>query len=263
MYIAINRPEVRNCVNIETGLQLVEALKQLDADPDVHVGILHGSGGNFCAGFDLKELSSFKGTEEARAVKKAPMGPSHMLVEKPLIAAIDGYAVAGGLELALFCDMRVVEETAFMGVYCRRFGVPLIDGGTVRLPALIGLSRAMDMILTGRGVGGKEALQFGLANKCVSHGTALGAATSLAQCIAKFPQECVKADKRSAYYSSFSAKSLQDALDYEYVNGKPVIESEAVDGAGRFVQEKIGRHGKFNLDTFEKMMNAAEPTNIP
>jgi len=153
-----------------------------------------------------------------------------MLTSKPLIAAIDGYAVAGGLELALLCDMRVVEENAIMGVFCRRFGVPLIDGGTVRLPKLIGLSRALDLILTGRPIGAKEALEFGLANRVVAVGTALGQAYNLALSIAKFPQKCLKADRKSAYYSTFDAKSLEEALVFEFQNGKDIIAKESVQG---------------------------------
>lgn len=157
-----------------------------------------------------------------------------MLTSKPVIAAVDGYAVAGGLELALLCDLRVVEENAIMGVFCRRFGVPLIDGGTVRLTRLIGLSRALDLILTGRPIGGKEALDFGLANRLVAVGTALGQAYELAASIAKFPQECLKADRLSTYYTTFDAKSLEDALLYEYENGKSVIAKESIKGIFTF-----------------------------
>jgi enoyl-CoA hydratase/carnithine racemase len=157
-----------------------------------------------------------------------------MLTSKPLIAAIDGYAVAGGLELSLLCDLRVVEENAIFGVFCRRFGVPLIDGGTVRLSKLIGLSRALDLILTGRPINAKEALDFGLANRVVAVGTALGQAFNLALSIAKFPQECLKADRKSTYYATFDAKSLQEALIFEYENGKPIISRESVQGLLQF-----------------------------
>ncbi|XP_014668624.1 PREDICTED: probable enoyl-CoA hydratase, mitochondrial [Priapulus caudatus] len=170
-----------------------------------------------------------------------------MDISKPVIAAIDGYAVAGGLELALMCDMRVVEESAIMGVYCRRFGVPLIDGGTVRLPAIIGLSRAMDMILTGRAITAKEALDWGLANRLVATGTSLGQAINLANSLIKFPQECLKMDKRSAYYATFDAKSIKDGLKFELNNASHVINTESVAGAEKFTQG-IGRHGKFRLD---------------
>ena len=157
-------------------------------------------------------------------------GPSQMLTSKPIIASIDGYAVAGGLELALLCDLRVVEENAIMGVFCRRFGVPLIDGGTVRLQKLIGLSRALDLILTGRAISGKEALEFGLANRLVGIGTALGQAFNLALSLVKFPQNCLRADRKSAYYAAFDAKSIEDALVYEYENGKTIITEESIKG---------------------------------
>ena len=153
-----------------------------------------------------------------------------MLTSKPVVGAINGYAVAGGFELALWCDLRVIEETAVMGVFCRRFGVPLIDGGTVRLTKLIGLARAMELILTGRPIQGKEALTWGLATRCVAVGTALGQAIDLASSLTKFPQECLKADRRSAYYSTFDAQSIEDALKFEYENGKGIIEKEAIHG---------------------------------
>lgn len=259
LFIALNRPDKRNCVNIETGERLLEAFAQLEEDATLDVGILHGIGGNFCAGFDLEELASMKGTDRAALIKRGPMGPSQMFTSKPLVAAIDGYAVAGGLELALLCDIRVVDESAVLGVFCRRFGVPLIDGGTVRLPALIGLSRALDLILTGRAVKAKEAVAIGLASECVKVGTALGNATTVAQSIAKFPQECMRADRRSAYFSTFEAKSLEEALLYEFENGKGIVEKEAIHGAEQFVKEGIGRHGKFNLQKFKVMMQDVEP----
>ena len=157
-----------------------------------------------------------------------------MITSKPTIAAIDGYAVAGGLELALLCDLRVVEENAIMGVFCRRFGVPLIDGGTVRLQKLIGLSRALDLILTGRPISGKEALEFGLANRVVAIGTAMGQAFQLAHSLVKFPQQCLIADRKSAYYAAFGANSLEDALKYEFENGKPIITKESIEGLPYF-----------------------------
>lgn len=171
-----------------------------------------------------------------------------MLLNKPVVAAIDGFAVAGGLELALWADLRVVETTAIMGVFCRRFGVPLIDGGTVRLSKLIGHSRAMDMILTGRGVNGKEAFDFGLANRLVPVGTALGQAYNLARSLVKFPQECMLADRRAAYRATFSGESCEELLRQEYEHGLPIIAKEAVVGAKRFAQEGVGRHGRFVLD---------------
>lgn len=173
-----------------------------------------------------------------------------------MIAAVDGYAVAGGFELALWCDLRVVETTAVMGVFCRRFGVPLIDGGTVRLTKLIGLSRAMDLILTGRGINGKEAFEFGIANRLVPVGTALGQAYNLAHSLVKFPQECLRMDRKSAYYSTYEAKSHEDALEFEFENGLHVILEEAIHGAKQF-KDGVGRHGKFVLN---KVDNDADVT---
>ncbi|KAG0410668.1 hypothetical protein HPB47_012208, partial [Ixodes persulcatus] len=170
LLVGINRPEKRNCVDSETACQLVQAFRDFDADDSVNVAVLHGKGGTFCAGYDLSELSE-AADDSPLDEDSWPMGPSAMLTRKPTVAAVNGYAVAGGLELALWCDLRVVDETAVMGVFCRRFGVPLLDGGTVRLPALIGLSRALDLILTGRPVSAKEALDIGLANRVVSCGT--------------------------------------------------------------------------------------------
>lgn len=196
-----------------------------------------------------------------------------MSLSKPVIAAIDGYAVAGGIELALWCDLRVMETNAVMGVFCRRFGVPLIDGGTVRLQALIGLSRAMDLILTGRPITGKEAFEFGLANRLVPTGTALGQAFQLANSLVKFPQKCLRADRASTYYAAYSAKSHDDALQNEFENGKHVIFEESIKGknlvlinikmliihnyffyfvgATTFSKDGVGRHGKFVLHKFE------------
>lgn len=244
LLVGINRPEKRNCVDSETACQLVQAFRDFDADDSVDVAVLHGKGGTFCAGYDLSELSE-AADDSPLDEDSWPMGPSAMLTRKPTVAAVNGYAVAGGLELALWCDLRVVDETAVMGVFCRRFGVPLLDGGTVRLPALIGLSRALDLILTGRPVSAKEALDIGLANRVVSCGTALGQAISLAGSIAKFPQQCVRADRASAYHACFSS-SLQEALAYERDNGKHVLAAESIQGAQKFMSG-IGRHGSFNL----------------
>jgi len=169
--VGINRPNKRNCVNFETAEKLIDAFQEFEGDDKVSAIVLHGFGGNFCAGYDLQELSQASECQKLLPCKRGPMGPSWMPTTKPLIAAVSGFAVAGGLELALLCDMRVVEDTAVMGVFCRRFGVPLIDGGTVRLPALVGLSRALDLILTGRPIKAKEAYDWGLANRVVSTGT--------------------------------------------------------------------------------------------
>ncbi|KAG0723642.1 3-hydroxypropionyl-coenzyme A dehydratase [Chionoecetes opilio] len=220
--IGINRPGKRNCINTPTAEALLKAFQEFDADESAKVAVLYGNGGNFCAGYDLKEVAEDVPTSLG-LYGRGPMGPSRFESRKPVIAAVEGFAVAGGLELALWCDLRVVEETAVMGVYCRRFGVPLLDGGTVRLPAIVGLGRALDLILTGRSIGAKEALEWGLANRLVPCGTAIGQSFKLAQELIKFPQECMLADRASAYNATFSAKSLQEALQYEHENGCPVV----------------------------------------
>ncbi|KAA8580917.1 carnitinyl-CoA dehydratase [Etheostoma spectabile] len=245
--VAIHRPEVRNAVNQETARRLLEELEAFDSDPDLNVAILHGKGGNFCAGYDLKELANHPASlklEQDVTKGPGPMGPSCFELSKPLIAAVSGFAVAGGLELALLADLRVVEESAVMGVFCRRFGVPLIDGGTVRLPRLIGLSRALDLILTGRPIGAQEALAYGLANRVVPDGQALQAALQLAEQISSFPQQCLRADRSSAMYSCYDAPSFTQAMQYEIEHGIPVIQSEAVTGATRFTSG-AGKGGKF------------------
>eukprot|EP00112_Aurelia_sp_Birch-Aquarium-sp1_P006400 Seg1707.11 transcript_id=Seg1707.11/GoldUCD/mRNA.D3Y31 product="3-hydroxypropionyl-coenzyme A dehydratase" protein_id=Seg1707.11/GoldUCD/D3Y31 len=248
-YITLNRPEKQNAVNLETASLLFDAFKKFNACQDTSVGILHGNGGNFCAGFDLEELSSLdeqdvSELQEWNYEKKAPMGPSRLHLKKPMIAAVSGHAVAGGLELSLLCDLRILEEDAVMGVFCRRFGVPLIDGGTVRLPKLIGLSRALDLILTGRPVSANEALDIGLANRVVPKGNALEEATKLAKELMQFPQQCMLADRESAYNVTFEADSIESALKFEFQNGIKVIREESVQGAKQFVSGK-GKHGKF------------------
>jgi enoyl-CoA hydratase len=242
--IIINRPEVRNAVNPATALALVAAFEHFDADPDAAVAVFCGAGGTFCAGADLhavsSDISSWNLTEES---KHGPLGPSRLLLSKPVIAAVDGYAVAGGLELALWCDLRVVEQSATFGVFCRRWGVPLIDGGTVRLPRLIGQSRAMDMILTGRPVGAAEALDWGLANRVVPDGQARVEAERLAVQIAAFPQRCLRADRLSAYQQW--GMDQPAAIRQEFIRGAAVMASgETVAGATRFHEGK-GRHGRF------------------
>lgn len=249
MTIGINRPEVRNCVNPATAAQLISAFKTFEQTEEALVAVLYGKGGCFSAGFDLKCLSDgdfglHMFTDPLHG-PNAGMGPTRRQFQKPVVAAIDGYAVAGGLELALMCDLRVVEENAIMGVFCRRFGVPLIDGGTVRLPALIGLSRALDLVLTGRPVLAKEALDMGLANRMVARGTALGQAIKLANNIAKFPQACMLTDRASCYHSAYDAQSTVDAFQREWTEGLKVIQSESVPGALRFSRGE-GRHGNFS-----------------
>nr|XP_028593593.1 uncharacterized protein LOC114600920 [Podarcis muralis] len=237
MTIGINRPEARNAVNQETAGLLVEAFRWFEENSTLTVAVLHGLGGNFCAGYDLKELAHAPASiklEQDVTQTPGPMGPSRMKFSKPVIAAVSGYAVAGGLELSLLADLRVVEESAIFGVFCRRFGVPLIDGGTVRLPKLIGLSHALDLILTGRPVGAQEAFQLGLANRIVPSGQALQHATELAEQISAFPQHCMRADRNSAYYSAFDASSFTEAMQFEFDTGVQVVLEESVPGAKKF-----------------------------
>ncbi|HUT47802.1 MAG TPA: crotonase/enoyl-CoA hydratase family protein [Alphaproteobacteria bacterium] len=241
--VIIDRPEVRNAVNPETADALLAAFEAFEADDDALVGVLTGTGGAFCAGYDLKVVSS--GTVSLSAVKSdgdGPMGPSRRLLTKPVIAGIAGPAVAGGLELALWCDMRVAEVDAVLGVFCRRWGVPLIDGGTVRLPRLIGMSHALDLILTGRPVGAEEALRMGLVNRVVPNGEARAAAEALAAEIARFPQICMRSDRMSAYEAW--DLNLEAAFLNELEHGRRALEAEAVAGAARFAGGK-GRGGDF------------------
>ncbi len=240
--VTIDRPEVRNCVDGPTASALVEAFRRFEADADADVAILTGAGGYFCAGADLKAVSQGSGNQ-VRIDGDGPMGPSRMLLEKPVIAAVEGFAVAGGLELALWCDMRVAARDAVFGVYCRRWGVPLIDGGTIRLPRLVGQSVAMDMILTGRGVSGEEAQRVGLANRLVEKGEALAAAKALAASLSAFPQRCMRADRLSALRQW--SLDLDTALEVETRDGMEVIRSgETLAGATRFASG-AGRHGDF------------------
>ncbi|MEZ5571873.1 MAG: crotonase/enoyl-CoA hydratase family protein [Halioglobus sp.] len=242
--VSIVRPEVRNAVDGETAQSLAAAFTAFDTNEDSDVAVLYGEYGTFCAGADLKAIASATGGNPLSVDGDGPMGPSRKVLGKPVIAAISGHAVAGGLELALWCDLRVVERSAIMGVYCRRWGVPLIDGGTIRLPRLIGHSRAMDLILTGRGVDAAEALQMGLANRVVPDGEALAAALELAALLGRFPQQCLRSDRLSAYEQW--NLSLEDALRNEFKRGLAVIaSSETVAGATRFASGK-GRHGDFD-----------------
>ena len=241
--VTINRAEARNAVDRPTAAALREAFKAFDADDSLSVAVLTGAGGNFCAGADLKAIGDLeRGNEvEATGTGEGPMGPTQMPLSKPVIAGISGYAVAGGLELALWCDLRVVDETAIFGVFCRRWGVPLIDGGTVRLPRVVGQGRAMDMILTGRPVGAEEAMVMGLANRIAPKGHALDVAQTLARDIAAFPQQCLRADRSSAI-SQWDLPTAE-ALVAEGAGGYPVIAAEAVSGAARFAAG-AGRHGQ-------------------
>ncbi|MGI9576614.1 MAG: crotonase/enoyl-CoA hydratase family protein [Microthrixaceae bacterium] len=240
--LTIDRPEVRNAVDGPTAVALAEAFRDFDSDDSLAVAVLTGAGGTFCAGADLKGISEGRGNRvESDMTQDGPMGPTRMELSKPVIAAVEGHAVAGGLELALWCDLRVAAQDATFGVYCRRWGVPLIDGGTVRLPRLIGHSHAMDLILTGRGVSGDEAHIMGLANRLVEPGTALEASIDLAGRIAAFPQLCARNDRRSAVAQW--SMDFGKAMAFETEVGLETITSgETREGAARFASGE-GRGG--------------------
>ena len=242
--ITIDRPAARNAVDGPTAVALADAFRAFDADPGAAVAVLTGAGGAFCAGADLKAIGTDR-MNRTHPDGDGPMGPTRLALGKPVIAAVHGHAVAGGLELALWCDLRVADATAVFGVFCRRWGVPLIDGGTVRLPRLIGQSRAMDLILTGRPVDAAEAFAIGLANRLVPAGEAVGAAQDLARQLAAFPQACLRGDRLSALGQW--GKSEEDALTAEFAAamGAGTLAAEAVDGAARFA-DGAGRHGSFS-----------------
>lgn len=240
MTVTIDRPQVRNAVDGDTAEGLRSCFRRFAADESAHVAVLTGAGGTFCAGYDLKALAggSVPGLDETQG----PMGPTRMALDKPVIAAIEGWAVAGGLELALWCDLRVAARDATLGVFNRRFGVPLVDGGTVRLPRLVGHGRALDLILTGRAVRGEEAFAIGLVDRLVEQGSALGAAQALAHQLAAFPQRAMRADRRGVY--EHWSLPPDDALREEHRRGAAVIASgESLEGARRFVAGS-GRHGR-------------------
>lgn len=241
--VIINRPEVRNAVDRPAAEALANAFREFERDENARVAVLWGAGGNFCAGADLKAMALGENVNRVAEDGDGPMGPTRMKLSKPVIAAVSGYAVAGGLELALWCDLRVVEKSAVFGVFCRRWGVPLIDGGTVRLPRLIGLSRALDMILTGRPVSGEEAFQIGLANRLVDDGKAREEAEKLAGEIASFPQICMRMDRLSAI-EQFGL-DIENAMKNEFRRGINAINSpEIIEGVKRFAGG-AGRHGRF------------------
>jgi enoyl-CoA hydratase len=236
--IILDRPEVRNAVDRATAEALADAFRSFEADAEARVAVLWGANRTFCAGADLKHFDN-----RVREEGDGPMGVSRLVLTKPAIAAVAGYAVAGGLELALWCDLRVAEQGAVFGVFCRRWGVPLIDGGTVRLPRLIGLSRALDLILTGRAVKADEALAIGLANRVVPDGESRTAAEALAREIARFPQDCMRNDRRSAHEQF--ALELDEAIRHEFtLGGKSLASPELAGGLGRF-RGGQGRHGSF------------------
>jgi enoyl-CoA hydratase len=239
--VILDRPGVKNAVDRPTADALLEAFEAFERDDAARVAVLWGHGGTFCAGADLKAVAAGAPNRLERD-GDGPMGPTRRLLDKPVIAAISGHAVAGGLELALWCDLRVVEEDATLGVFCRRWGVPLIDGGTVRLPRIVGLGRALDLILTGRPVDAREAHAIGLADRVVPRGQAREAAERLAAEVAAFPPVCVRADRRSA----FEALDLDRvaALKNEHDHGSRALAAEALAGAQRFA-DGAGRHGRF------------------
>jgi enoyl-CoA hydratase len=248
-----HRPEARNAMDPDSADALVEAFLAFNADPDASVAVLFGEGGAFCAGWDLKYGASLQGLsgplrnldfpEDGGNPPRGPLGPTRLELDKPVIAAVAGPAVAGGMELALWCDIRVMEEDAYLGVYCRRWGIPLLDGGTVRLPRLVGQGRAMEIILTGRKVSAEECLRIGACERVVPVGAALREAEALAHEIAQFPQACVRADRKSVYLQH--GLSVRQAMQREWDNGIAVLEAEGVHGAARFAKG-IGRHGDFS-----------------
>jgi enoyl-CoA hydratase len=247
-----SRPEARNAMDPRSADALVAAFEQFDADPSAHVAVLWGEGGAFCAGWDLKTVSDLDLADPVGNLNfpagggkapRGPLGPSRMELSKPVIAAVEGPAVAGGMELAMWADVRVMAEDAYFGVYCRRWGVPLIDGGTVRLPRLVGMGKAMEIILTGRKVPADEACRIGLCEKVVAHGAAREAAEEMAQQIARFPQECVRSDRLSAYRAW--GKSVREGLESEWATSAGIVKAEGIRGATRFAEGK-GRHGDFN-----------------
>ncbi|KAK0420913.1 hypothetical protein QR680_014962 [Steinernema hermaphroditum] len=238
LLIGINRTAKKNCVSHDTAKQLIAAFDRFEQSEEYKVAILYGEGGTFCAGYDLSEVAKGNVPSAEFLEKYRPMGPTKMVFSKPVIAAVEGYAVAGGLEMALMCDLRVASRKSKFGVFCRRHGVPLIDGGTFRLPKAIGMSRAMDMILTGREVDAETAFDWGLVNRLVDEGQALKEAIKLGKEIAKFPQNCLRADREAAYFAAYDARSYEECFDYELTGGLKVISSESQPGASKFIGRK-------------------------
>ena len=244
-----SRSEAKNAMDPASAAALEKAFLEFDHDPEAAVAVLWGEGGAFCAGFDLKHAAKGRAidtqpypADEKAPLPRAPMGPTRLVLDKPVIAAVAGPAVAGGFELALWCDLRVMEQSAYFGVYCRRWGVPLIDGGTVRLPRIVGMGRALEIILTGRKVPAEEALRINACEHVVPDGKSREFAEAMAHEIARFPQACMRADRRSAYAQQ--GLSLREAMRKEWYNGIPAFKAEGAAGAGRFASGK-GRHGNF------------------
>ncbi|HMU38167.1 MAG TPA: crotonase/enoyl-CoA hydratase family protein [Pseudomonadota bacterium] len=242
--VVLSRPQFRNAVDRATAEALSQAFRDFDQDETARVAVLFGDGGHFCAGADLKAIGNGS-PNRLSPDGDGPLGPTRLRLSKPTIAAISGYAVAGGLELACFCDLRVADETAVLGVFCRRFGVPLIDGGTVRLPQIVGLGRALDLILTGRPVDAAEALSMGLVNRVVPVGTARESAENLARALTRLPQHCLRSDRRAALLQMDDPKPLSEALRREFELGmQTILTGETLGGATAFVSG-TGRHGQF------------------
>lgn len=255
--IGLNRPEKRNSLNVEMAEALCQALDDFDKDETSHVCILHGMGGNFCAGYDLEEIANFDGDNSGTVPQFSSLGNKTELTSKISIAAISGFAVGAGLELALMCDLRIIEETAVVGFFNRRFGIPTITGGTVRLPGLIGYSRALELLLTGRKLLAKEAFEWGLSNRYTAVGTARGSAMRLGRSIQKFPLKSLYADRASMRYAMFEARTLDEALQFEKDTSSHLVFEEGAPKAKGFVTEKIGRHGNFRTGE-NKQPNFAE-----
>ncbi|KAF7283839.1 hypothetical protein GWI33_022876 [Rhynchophorus ferrugineus] len=239
--IGINRPEKRNCIDSNTAKLLEGAISAFEEDSSSYAAVVYGTGGNFCSGHDLQEIENLESNNENEW--DVAVLPSKKYISKPMVAALSGYTVGLGLELALLCDLRVMEETAVIGLYGRRFGIPLMDGGSVRLPAIIGLSRALDLILTGRSLTAKEAFDWGLANRIVACGAGLGQAIQLATSLVKFPQDCLRIDRNSTYFASFN-RVYDELLENEKTNAKKVELADLIEGAKKFMGG-IGKHGKF------------------
>ena len=250
--IIIDRPEARNAVDPATAEALFAAFEDFGRDPEASVAVFYGEGNCFCAGWDLKYAAANKGKLEVEELDiptdgsqppRAAMGPSRMELSKPVIGAIAGPALAGGMELALWCDVRIMEEGAYFGVYCRRWGIPLIDGGTVRLPRLVGVGKALEIIMTGRKVPARECYSIGLCERVVPNGKAREAAEEMAREIARFPQECMRADRRSVYLQH--GLPVREALEREWYNGLDALKKEGIAGAQRFT-DGLGRHGDYS-----------------
>ncbi|KAF7386261.1 hypothetical protein HZH68_013393 [Vespula germanica] len=243
--IAINRPEKKNALDNATTQLLCDALDEFEKDENAVVGVLYGMGGNFCSGFDLHEIANYNPEKEDDLPQFGTLANRNELISKPLIACLNGYVLGAGLELALMCDLRIIEETAVVGFMNRRFGIPILCGGTVRLSAIIGYARAMDLILTGKGITGEKAYNIGLATECTTQGAGLGQAINYAKSLVKFPQKTLLADRASTYFSTFSTKQIDEALQFEKDNALHLLTEEGIKGAKKFVEEGIGRHGKF------------------